>query len=79
MAKIMYLPVIQGMLRYAYKVSELQGVLRRTRSTYANHQISHNDVVDIATQVAMKSGLFNEASKEWQRRDPTDKTWTDWQ
>ena len=47
-------------------------------STYADHHIPDHDVVDMATQVAMKSGLFNDAYKEWHRRDAADKTWDDW-
>ena len=47
-------------------------------STYANHHIPDHDVVDMATQVAMKSGLFNDAYKEWHRRDDDEKTWEHW-
>ena len=47
-------------------------------TSYANHELSDSDVIDIATQVAMKSGLFNEAYKEWHRQPDADKTWANW-
>ena len=34
-------------------------------STYADHNIPNHNVIDIAMQVAMKSGLFNDGYKEW--------------
>ena len=48
-------------------------------ASYADHELSDADIVDIATQVAMKSGIFNDAYKEWHRQPAADKTWANWQ
>ena len=48
-------------------------------ASYAEHDLNDKDTVDIATQVAMKSGIFSDAYKAWHRRAANKKTWADWQ
>ena len=47
---------------------------------YANKPFQDDEVVDMATQVAMKSGMFGECYKMWHRSDnQAEKTWANWQ
>ncbi len=48
-------------------------------ANFANQPLKDHDIVDIATQVAMKSGIVADKYKEWHKLDAGDFTCIDWQ